>query len=259
MKKCAVLGIIFLFTIFNFACKDDPQDDDPNINIEKEFKILPWETLSSSDRSFHLNIETIQPKSCENSQIDFTPTNIGNQISLIIKDIPEPDCPAPFFSANANYELGSLSPIEYSLQISLKDLVHNEGSLIVTDEYYEIAMENLDGIIIPNTKLYKVPEAMIWGYVSYSSANEAVYSEGFIDEVKGISENEEFQNGYYGYFSIENNSLNILNEDLPKLFNPTFGFKFQDEISQLETILADYRSLYPNIDFKIFTSTGEAL
>ena len=259
MNKIAVLGAMMLFVVLNFGCKDDPTDEGLNINIEEEFKILLWENLASNDRTFHLNVETIQSQSCENSLIDLTPTAVGSQINLTIKDIPAPDCPAPIFPAKANFEVGNLNLPEYKLQISLKDLVHNIGDLMVTDEYYDIQMADLNGIIIPNQRLYKVPTETIWGFASYATSDEQTYVDEFAAEVNGISEGKDYQDGYYGYFSVENNSLTIHNEDISNQFTQTFGRSFQNDISDLETVLTKYRTLYPNIDFKIFTSKGEVL
>lgn len=259
MNKYAIFGAMILLMVFNIGCKDDPQDNDRDINIENEFKILLWETLNANSRDFHLNIETIQSQSCENSLIDLSSIAVGSTITLTIRDIPEPDCPAPIFPAKANFEVGNLTLTDYSLQVSLKDLVHNLGNLMVTDEYYHIQMRDLDGITFPNTRLYKVPTETIWGYASYSNVDAEDFVNEFIDEVKNISEVQDYEDGYYGYFSVENNSLSIINEILPKQFNQTFGLSFQNDVSELEAILTNYRTLYPNIDFKIFTSKGEVL
>ena len=259
MNKCAILGAMILFMILNFGCKDDPTDEGFNVNIEKEFKILPWENLESNTRTFHLNVETIQSQSCENSIIDLTPTAVGSQINLTIRDIPAPDCPAPIFPAKANFEVGDLNLPEYKLQISLKDLVHNIGDLMVTEEYYDIQMIDLDGIIIPNQRLYKVPTETIWGFASFASNDEQSFVDEFMNEVNDISEGREYQDGYYGYFSAEDNSLTIHNENMMKQFIQTFGRSFQNDVTELQTILTNYRTLYPNIDFKIFTSKGEVL
>ncbi len=259
MNKCAILGVIILLLVFNFGCKDDPNDDGRNVTIEDEFKILPWESLEPDSRKFHLNIETIQSQSCENALIDLTPNAVGSKITLTILDIPEPDCPAPIFPAHADFEVGNLNLTEYSLQISLKNLVHNIGNLMVTDEYYDIQMTDSDGIIIPNQRLYKIPTETIWGYASYATTDAEVAVDNFIAEVENISNGYDYEDGYYGYFSVENNSLAIHDEDIAMDYNQSFGFAFQDNLIELQTILSEYRSLYPNIDFKIFTSKGEVL
>jgi len=259
MNKCAVLGTMILFMVLNFGCKDDPTDDDFNVNIEEEFKILLWENLGQNARTFHLNVETIQSQSCENAQIDLTPTAVGSQINLTIRDIPVPDCPAPIFPAKANFEVGNLNLSEYNLQISLKDLVHNIGDLMVTEEYYDIQMTDLDGIVIPNQRLYKIPTNTIWGFASFAASDEQGQVIEFMTEVNEISEAKDFEDGYYGYFSANNNTLTIHDEDILKQFSLSFGRSFQNDLSELETILTKYRTLYPNIDFKILTSKGDVL
>jgi hypothetical protein len=119
-------------------------------------------------------------------------------------------------------------------------------------------METLDGISIPNSRLYKVPQNTIWGYVSYSSIDAEEQADEFLNELNSIAEAKPFLDGYYGYFSMENDKLTVLTEDFPKVLGKTFGLDYDGGNDELIGILENYRSLYPSLVFKIFTSTGEA-
>lgn len=259
MNRSAILGVVFILLLLVGGCKDDPINNEPNVSIEEEFKILLWEKLSPTGSSFHLNIETIKSNSCENTTIDVAPSAAVSNISITIHDIPVPDCPAPIFPATAEVELGNMSEEVYEVQISLKNVVHNEGTMTVTPDFYEVKMKELNGIIVPQKRLNKIPTNTIWGYVTYSESSLDVVAEDFISEISAIATGRTYEDGYYGYFSVDNNKITILNNNITLNVNESFGFNYSGDYTQLINILSNYRSQNSGMEFKIYTSTGEEL
>lgn len=260
MLKSTNIGAIVFFLIFIVGCKPDPVVEDVNITIEDEFKILLWESLEGNDRSFYINVETIKSESCENTLIDVAPSIVGNDISITIHDIPEPDCPAPIFIADVNVEFGTLDFSQsYETIISLKNVIQNQGTLKVESDYYELKMKELNGIVIPEKRLYKVPQNTIWGYIASDNSNADSVSDGFITELNDVTDPQDYLDGYYGYFSTENNELTILKRNISQGSVRTFGFSYDGDTTDLMDILSNYRSQFANTEFKIFTSKGEEL
>ena len=259
MLKSTSLGALVFLLIFTIGCKDEPIEEDVDVTIENEFKILLWESLEESNRIFNLNVETIKLESCENTLIDITPSIVGSNVSITIHDIPEPECSAPIFIANANVEIGSLNTQSYEMIVSLKNVIQNEGTLTVENDYYELIMKELDGIVIPEGRLYKVPQNTIWGYIASDNSNADSVADGFIDELANMTNDQEYYDGYYGYYSALNNELTILNQDFLQSSVRTFGFSYQGDNSDLINIISTYRSQNSGVDFKIFTSKGEEL
>jgi hypothetical protein len=258
MLKSTNLGALLFLLIFTIGCKDEPTEEGVDVTIESEFNILLWESLEESSRTFNLNVETIKSESCENTLIDITPFIASNIVSINIHNIPSPDCPSPTFTANANIEVGILNSQSYETVISLKDVIENEGTLIVEDDYYELTMNAFNGIVIPENRLYKVPQNTIWGYIASDNSNADSVVD-FIDDIEDVTASQDYIEGYYGYFSVLNNKLTILNQDILQSSVRTFGFSYQGDNSDLINILSTYRSQYAGVEFKIFTSTGEEL
>lgn len=258
MYRIAILGMLLMF-LFTVGCKDNSVVEEPNVSVKKEFRIIPWEVLDGNNRAFQINIETILTESCENTVIDVLPSFGNNDISLSIRNIPTPDCIAPIFPATSKNMIGDLQLPNYDIEISLKDVIHNNGELFVEEEYYEIKMENLDGIVIPDTRLYKVPENTIWGYVAYSENTHETIANDFVDEIESVTTTKDFEDGFYGYFSIENSKPTILNEDITHSIDNAFGLSFSGDNVLLTDILSNYRTQHPDLVFKIFTSKGEEL
>ena len=258
LKSTSRVAIVFLL-IFTFGCKEDKIIEDVNVTIENEFKILLWESLEENNRSFNLNVETIKLESCENTLIDVAPSIVGNDISFTIHDIPEPDCPAPIFIADANVEIGTLISPSYEMIISLKDVIKNEGTLTVESDYYELEMRESNGIVVPETRLYKVPQNTIWGYIASDNSNADSVADGFLNEIDNVADDQDYIDGYYGYFSAENNELTILKENLSQSSVRTFGFSYEGDTADLVDVLSNFRSQNVDVEFKIFTSKGEEL
>lgn len=259
MLKSTNLGAIIFLLIFMCGCKDDPVTGDVNVNIENEFRILLWETLEEDERTFSFKVETIKAEYCENTLIDVAPSIVGSDIAFTIHDIPSPDCPAPIFMADADVEVGELDPQMYSLIISLKNVVQNEGTLTAEDDFYELKMKELNGIIVPEKRLYKVPQNTIWGYIASDNTNADSVADGFLNELYDLTDSQEYMDGYYGYFSSENNELTILDHNISKSSIRTFGLAYDGDNDDLINILSTYRSQNAGVDFKIFTAQGAEL
>lgn len=256
MNNSAILSC-FIFLFFLASCNPDPVTGPVNIDVDDEFNVLLWEKLNPDDRTFHLNIETILANSCEDAEIEYTQVNQSQGIFLTVNDIINDHCAVGSFPAKANVDVGSLSSTDYDVDINLKNVVPNTGKLTVTDLYYEINIEEPNGIVIPNNRLYKVPENAIWGYVAYEDATGEVPYDNFIGDLNNITTSFFATKGYYGYFEItENNSIEIPH-DLPHSFVQPFIYNFNGESNDLENLINTYQTNYPNMEFKILTSKGE--
>ena len=258
LKSTSIVAIIFLI-VFIIGCKEELIMEQVNITIDDEFKILLWESLEGNNRSFNLNVETIKSESCENTLIDVAPSVVGNSISFTIHDIPQPDCPAPIFIADANVEVGILDSQSYDMIISLKNVIQNEGTLNVESDYYELKMKELDGIIVPEKRLYKVPQNTIWGYIATDNSNADSVSDEFLTALIEVTDEQNYIDGYYGYFSVENNNLSTFQQSISQGSVRMFGYSYTGDTTDLKDILSNFRSQYANTEFKIFTSKGEEL
>ena len=146
---------------------------------------------------------------------------------------------------------------DYDIDINLKNIIPNIGTLIVTDDYYEINIDEPNGILIPNNRLYKVPENTIWGYVAYDDATGEIPYDDFKGELNTITSSLIATKGWYGYFEIkENNEVQVAN-NLANNFVQPFIFKYNGESNELEDLKNSYQTNFPNMEFKIFTSKGE--
>ena len=138
-------------------------------------------------------------------------------------------------------------------------MVYNYGTLSVADDYYQVEMRNSDGITFPYKRLYRIPQNTIWGYIAYDENSSIPVASSFLNELEVLAVDKNFQDGYYGYFSVLNNNLSILNEDIPFSKQTAFGYEFEGNNDNLIGLLTSFRNNYPGMEFRIFTSKGEVL
>jgi len=259
MKRSALFGVLLTLFLLTWSCKDDPSGDNVNIAIQDEFKILLWENLHSNFRSFQLKIETIESNFCENTLIETNTSTENGFIAVVINEISENSCSSSIYPATSEFEIGALVNNEYDLFVSLKEVIYNYGKLIVEDQYFELEMNSLDGIVVPNERLYKVPLNTIWGYVASDGGNLNLVYDEFLNELNNITSDRIFNDGHYGYFSSEDNELTILSEEISQNNHKSFGFGYDGNSNEVINMLDAFRTHYPNASFKIFTSKGEVL
>lgn len=231
-------------------------------DVEDEFYIDIWEKLEPGKRSFQLKIETIEEENCLNYSIDFDFQKTGYSLEVSLNDILVPaDCQPGDATAKALVNTGMLSPGYYDLLIGLRNTVLNEGQVLVSGDRYFLKSDKENGIIFLHKELMRVPEKAIWGYVVFEEGQDEQIAGDFIADLKEISTEGNYNNGYYGYFTISNSAEKISVTDRPSTFNiKSFIFQFEEDKEQLISLLTNYREDHPdNIRIKLVTYEGKEL
>ncbi len=249
-----ILSLTILSPLIN-GCKKSANDV-KIIDIEKEFNIQLWEKLEETGSSLQLVVTTIQQQSCGGTRIDMSSNKIFNNLTVTIKTlIPPPVCTGSMQPARDTLTIGKLDKGEYGLNINLKDVVLNSGTLSVYDNQYNIAMKNEDGITVTLPELMRVPVGTIWGNVSFDSANESKYLK-FIENMNKIAEPLNVPNGNYGYFIVGTSKIDIKSGFESKKINVRQIFhKLNKPMTELDNLVREYRS--QGLDIKIMTYNGK--
>lgn len=259
LKLLSVVSVLLLF-----SCDFDSQNDPIVVpDVKKEFYIDIWEELLPQERRFWLLIETIEPENCLNAHIAYDLDQFGNAIEVSLDDIILPaDCQAGQAAATSELDLGVLNTRTLDLKINLKNTVFNTGQLQVGYDAYEILMPAPEGIQFKHKKLMRVPNAAIWGYVSYGETTMAAAAQDVINDIKGISYTVDYPEGYYGYFSIGADSQVTSVRGQPAGSKvKIFIFDYPGNEANLMSLLSQLRSEYPTPDFdiKVWNAKGESL
>lgn len=249
-----ILSFIVLSPLIN-GCKKSTSDD-KIIDIEKEFNIQLWEKLEETGSSLQFVVSTIKQQSCGGTRIDVSSNQIFNKLTITIKNLVFPQvCTGTAQPARDTLTVGKLDKGEYSLNINLKDVVLNSGTLSVDDKQYSMTMKNEDGITVTLPELMRVPNGTIWGNISYDNSQESKYLK-FIENLNKIAVPLTAPNGNYGHFVVGSSKIDIKSGFESKKTNVKQIFHtLTKPMSELDNLIREYRS--QGLDIKILTYTGK--
>ena len=201
-----IFGLIFSVALLIIGgCKRDGSEQIKVIDIKKEFSIQPWEILKESGSEYGFLIASTEKK-CDGTKIRIVPLVSQSDVSINLQAFINPDsCFNTTDVVRDTTKLGLLSNGSYALQINLKDVVLNSGTLSVSDTKLSVQMQSTDGITIPVTDILRVPQGTIWGTIKYNTDQENLVT-AFSDSLKTYAHNFSLVNGNYGYFQFIDNS-----------------------------------------------------
>ena len=256
MKKQIFIAFATVF-LLTLGCNKDNKAD-KIIDIEKEFTFQLWEQLDEKGGNLQLLSATIQSQKCSGTRIEYTQNIINNKITLTLKAlIPPAVCDNKAVPATDTISFGNLAKGTYKLNINLKDVVLNEGTLVVEDKKYSVAMAKTDGIDLSNQEVLRVPRGAIWGYVSYETGQETKLLK-FNDNLSRIATPLSISHGDYGYFIVKPSAVEMKSAYDPKKSNVRqLLYNLNGNRSELQGLIQDYRS--QGLDIKILTYDGKTL
>ena len=256
----AFVGLIAAFVLTSCNLTDGGKDT--VVKVALEFKVDLFEELNDS-RNFQFRIKTIEPQNCINNTIDFTSNRILSRLNLSLNEIIEaPDCVEGQEPVNAEASLGYLANGTYDVQISLKNTVINEGKLEVTPEAFQISMSTENGYELVREELKRIPNRFVWGYVGYNDKNQAGQQpDNFLEELNNMTSDAGLSKGYFGYFTINEDQVAVLNTAPLFPFFKTFYRQSDGNINAIKSLLETYRdgNNAEIMEIKLFTWDGKIL
>lgn len=260
------INFLFLFLVIVLwtSCKPEPIDPHVVISINDEFKIDLWETLAIDVSSLSIHVKTLDSVYCENSSIQVNNDRLSTHtIRLTINGVDTSEvCPEENAPAKSIVNIGYLQNGTFKFDINLKGTtIPNEGTLIVSDDSYQLNMETKNGLKIIHPTLYKVPSQTIWGVINFKNTPQAVNAGiDFLREVKTISTEKEYTEGYYGHFTITENNEIVTDYDNNLDDATSFILDYADDVDNIQAIINQYEEEFGDIiDIQVYTWDGRVL
>ncbi len=256
IKKWTVLAwIIVIWGACDFSSLDDITIVP---NVEDEFYLDLWEKLSPTERTLVFKVSTIKDEACKNHKIGFEYERNANRLLLQLNNIIKSlDCEPGKAPATADIDAEGLTPGFYELKIELRNAVESTGQLSISGDNYLIELRKRNGVVLVRKELIKVPENAIWGYVQYQEAADETIAKAFISDLKAISTQKTYRNGYYGHFTIENGNARI--DQQPDSRTLPFLQQISENAAAVHDLLAQYRSAYgAKLSIVLYTWQGQS-
>ena len=246
---------------FSFSsCKVELLDEPIIISlIDKEFSLELLENLQEGSNSLEVHFETISDENCLNTTILSSFQQDGLNQKLTIFEILEPEtCDPGMAPAKGVESIGDLNnDISYPIQVELQDIVINTGSLTVSDVYYKIEMNEENGISWRHTTLFKIPQDVLWGYITYLDNEQLLLANDFVSSVEGVTLVAEASDGYYGHFEILNNNITVVKTAPEEVESRLFIRKLDGPADNITDIVKAFRANAPSgIELHIYDGNG---
>lgn len=221
-------------------------EPDPIVDVSSTFVIDILEPIGPEQAPFYLSLRSLGDQECRNYGIDYTFFFDPTHFSITIHDLSTPvECEPGQAPATTQIKLGKLETGVYSFNINLKGAVQNEGLLVVEPERLLWDWESLNGLILANPVVNRIPDGALWGYVSYEADSLQSIANQMVESLEAFSVPHTFATGSYSYFSVDNQQR--VQFPFAPPFSRTLNFLFRHTATpvELENLAEAFRDDYP--------------
>lgn len=254
MKRIALACFLAISLL---ACDDSAELDAVNtLGTDVAFSMVEY--VEPGQRTLSFKFLTTEDYPCINYRIASEVRREGSDITISLREIQGADvCLEAMAPAASFLDVGELTPGEYSMIIEVGTSLTNTGTLLVTDEAVELLMGQTEGLIIPTSRMLRVPEDIIWGTVR-DSAEHAGVSSQFMQRLRGLgAASKTLPEGDYGYFSVDAIG-NVTPSSLTPGQDNLFLLGFRGEASNLEQLVNEMADTYGHeVTVSLRTSRGD--
>ena len=250
---------LILATVLGGCDMTDTADPVVISTIQAEMQIdlaSPFEAPSQ----FAFRMSTLEEK-CANAQILADGAIQGQNVHITVSGLlVEPHCPGFYDQVQKDVPM-NLQPGEYDFSMAIGEDLLNTGVLRYDGEAYSLDMYSVVGINIGHSKLYKIPEGLIWGVISGDQGLSDL-SQEFISALTPITSDVELKEGYYGHFTMQNSEIQNLTmtEDVVFDFNQVFVYKLDGDLDALQHIIDNFRAQFgDHVKISCTTWKGDSL
>jgi hypothetical protein len=253
-----LIGLIFLIT----GCSvDQDVQNELVIDVDDDFQVRLVENLQTPANDLIWILESIRNPDCAGDTLLAEVLDFGNALRLDVELIPQMGNCLP--ATQKLQTQVSTAPLEISripISINFQELVPNRGELLVGDRDFQLNMETTHGFYLPYKKLQRVPDNLVWGYVSFGSVYRQ-FAQEFLDRLALITEKRDLDPGAYGYFEISGEKEITVFGQEKEPFNAQafYGFYEFSKLASIRALVQEYQEEFPGMRFFVINSYGKVL
>lgn len=245
------LGISLLL----FGCSKEPETQG-FINIDDQYEIQLHQDLTPEGGQPALHVSSLEPHECTNSYISYQTLVSEEKLQLFLHDIlTEGECETGNEIVSEHVPI-AISSGSLPIEINLKNVVKNSGTLYTDDIEFDLKLDRFDGLKISKTTINKIHPRMIWG--SYSLSNQSIADEiqVYLHDVDDITA---IHKGDFGHFYLaQDNSVVIYGEE-EKEERITFLITNKKDLSEFESKFQEFKLLDQSLTIQATNFDGSTL
>lgn len=262
MKHSSVVAGLSFFILFLCGCAVDQDiQSELVIDVDDDFQVRLVENLKTPADDLIWILESIRNPDCAGDTLLAQVRDFGSAMRVDIELIPQmSNCLPATQKLQARVSTPPLQIGRIPISVNFQELVPNRGELLVGDRDFQLNMETTHGFYLPYKKLHRVPENLVWGYVSFGSVYRQ-FAQEFLDQLAAITEKRDMAPGAYGYFEISGeNDITVLGQE-KEPFNAQafYGFYEFSDLAGIRALIQEYQEEFPGMRFFVINSDGEVL
>ena len=253
--KMRLTGLLFTFGLLLLGSCTGLNSKEVIVDVDKEFTIQPWEYLDEFGGGLQFNVATLKNEECGGTSINYGLLTGTNKITITLKNLTYPSICGTTAPARDTLRMQPMQlNTAYDLNINLKDVVFNKGTLKAEDAKFTVEMANEDGIIVQSKQVLRVPQNAFWGILAHDNGNDKVATQ-MLDSLKTVATPISMTNGDYGYFSVDNGVITV--KTAPILTKPSQKavlFRINNKAA-LPNVIQNFRAT--GLEMWLLTSEGK--
>ena len=207
-----------------------------------------------------LIIRTTDPHPCSNATIASESSVSRDFIEVTINAIEDPmDCDSIPVILQSSETILPAEKDQYYLNLSLRNVIDNSGSIRIEDDHISLSIEDPRGIVIDPAVTYRLPDNIIWGYARTNEHDFGGVLVDFVTDLSLLCQATILNDGAYSGFEIDAQGVLKFDEEASIMSEETFYFQYTGDDSALESLISTYRADHGNrAEFAIFNTLGKS-
>lgn len=252
--------IIFLPAIF--SCRVEEDNGEVVVTIPPEYAVDIFENRAAADGTptFGLWVESTEKYECPGYGVAAEVAVQNGSITVTILGVTKPaPCVGDSAPARQFIPIGDLADGTYKFNLSLRDVIENEGSLTVSDGLYTLSLPDAQGVVIENFTLSTLPDGIVWGYAATPDEASQPVADNFLTDLKTLTTENGLVPGFYSYFTISGTGNITFHKSVaPVGAAKYFVRRLSASPDALKGILQNYRNAAQQpLSIKCWTTEGE--
>ena len=260
MKR--TITICLLFGVFLFSCDDAAESEIVNtLGTDVQFSMVEY--FEPGQRTLSFKFLTQKDFPCINYQIKSNYRMEGEALVISLSEVEGADvCLEAIAPAASFVDVGELANGEYPVVIEVGEALTNTGLLSVTDESFDLAMNEEQGLVIQTPRVLRIPSGVIWGNV-YAAEPDIVGSatQDVLNQLRGAGATSKMLvEGDYGYFSVDASGNIIEDSNSSDRTESIFLLDYQGESANLARLVKEVGGAYEGrVAVSLRTAAGDEL
>lgn len=230
-------------------------DPEGYVNIDHQYELKIHQQLTPEGSRPSIFISSIEPQECMNAYISHQTVISDQKMFLILNNIlTEGDCEVGSTLINEEIRI-DLEATELPLEINVKNIVTNTGTLVSDGSQYDLSLKQFDGLKISKTTINKIQPQMIWG--SYSTSENST-DESLSQLLNELDLKDDELKGDYGHFYVaQDNSVSIYDHSTD--VHSSFMITIKDDIEKFQSRLLEIKENDPSLVFQATYYNGNSI